>query len=285
MFFKNFWLYTKKILFYPLFSIGQSPVSLATFFKIGILLFICVYLLKKIRTKTVKILIKNFNISSGVVNSLTTLGYYTFLVIIFLIILSTAGINLSQLTIILSALGVGIGFGLQSIVNNFVSGIILLLERTIKVGDFVELEDGVIGEIKEITMRTTVIKTFDGNDIIVPNSELISNRVNTWTYLDKFRRIHVPFGVSYDSDPEIVKKAAIEAAREVKFTIEDEEHPIVVVFKEFGDSSINFVLLVWCEMSKAIGDLGISEYYFALFRKFKEYNIEIPFPQLDIHIK
>ena len=176
--------------------------------------------------------------------------------------------------------------GLQTISNNFVSGIILLTEQTIQVGDYVELQTGVTGEVRKISIRATVVRTFDGEDVIVPNSELVSSRVNTWTYEDNWRRLKVPFGVSYDSDPAEVVRLAEEAAREVKVTKEDSAHPLRIFFEGFGNNSLDFSIRPWCWMHQINAQTGmISDYYFALFRKFKEAGIAIPFPQTDLHLK
>jgi len=173
-----------SILSYPLFSIGTSTITLLIILKIIILLFSGIIFLRLLRRKIASLLEKKVGMSMGAINSITTLGYYASLLVGTLIILSTAGLDLSQLSIILGALGVGIGFGLQTITNNFISGIILLTEQTVKVGDYVNLADGVVGEVKKMAIRATVVRTVEGEDIIVPNSDLISNRVNTRTYGD-----------------------------------------------------------------------------------------------------
>ncbi len=280
------WENAKKVLYYPLVTIGNTALTLNGIIKVIILLTIGVFLLRKARKKLNEILVKKTQLAPGTIGSVTTLVYYTFLVLVFLIALSTAGINMNQLSIILGGLGVGIGFGLQTIANNFISGLILLIDRSIKVGDFVRLENGLTGQVKNVAIRYAVVRTQDGEDIIVPNSEFVSQRVRNWTYDDNWRRLKIPFGVSYDSDPNEVARLAIEAAREVPTTVEDSNHPIKVRFEGFGDSSLNFFLKVWCRMTELRGDHGYtSDYYFALFRKFKEAGIEIPFPQRDINIR
>ncbi len=277
----------KFIFFYPFAKLGNISLSLASIFKIVFSFLIGIMLLKFFRRKTTLFLEQNTKLTYGAINSLTTLGYYFSLVLLFLIVLSTAGIDLSQLSILMGALGVGIGFGLQTIANNFISGLIILTDRSIQVGDIVELEDGTMGKVKNLAIRATVIRTFDGKDIIVPNSELISNKVNTWTYSDDWRRLSIPFGVSYDADPEEVRQIAIQAARDVPITVEDIDHPILVWFEGLGDSSINFSLKVWCRLNRLdIVRTGvISDYYFSLFKRLKNAGIEIPFPQRDINIR
>ncbi len=283
---KKTWEDIKVVLYYPLVTIGNSSITLSSILKVILLLTVGIYVLRKGRKKLNEVLVKKTQLAPGTIGSITTLIYYTFLVLVVLIALSTAGINMNQLSIILGGLGVGIGFGLQTIANNFISGLILLIDRSVKVGDFVRLEDGLVGEVKNVAIRYTVVRTQDGEDIIVPNSEFVSQRVRNWTYGDNWRRLKIPFGVSYDSDPDQVVKLAIEAAREVHSTVEDYRHPISVRFEGFGDNSLNFFLRVWCRMKELKGDYGyISDYYFALFRKFKGAGIEIPFPQRDINIK
>ncbi len=285
--FQNVWLSIKGIIYYPLWSMGGNVITIMTILKIIFSLCLGIYLLRLIKSKLSKFLIERFGLSVGLVNSISTLSYYFMLLLVIFIALSTAGVNLSQITIILGALGVGIGFGLQTIANNFISGLILLTERTIKVGDIVELENGLIGTVKDVSIRSTVIRTYDGLDMIIPNSEFISNKVSTWTYGDDWRRLKIHFGVSYNSDPAKVRQIAIEVARKIPITIEDKEHPVTVWFEGFGDNSIDFCLLVWCRMGnlpKSVTGLK-SDYYFELFKKFQEEGIEIPFPQRDIHIK
>ncbi len=276
----------KGVAYYPLITLGNTNVTLISIFKVIFLLFAGIAALKIIRKKLAVILFRKFHLSYGAVNSITTLGYYASLVLVALIAMSTAGLDLSQLSIILGALGVGVGFGLQTVANNFISGLILLTERSIRVGDIVTIENNITGEVRNLAIRATVIRTYDGEDIIVPNSEFISNKVRTWTYGDDWRRLKISFGVSYDADPERVRNIAIDVAREVKTTVEDEDHPIRIRFEGFGDNSLNFSIKVWCRMTRLRGYSGlISDYYFALFKKLKEADIEIPFPQRDVHLR
>ncbi len=286
-FFKRAFNLIKLIIFYPLISLGGSSLTLAMVGKIVILFLLGLWLLRLGRKRACLILEKKTKLTSGAINSITTLGYYTSLVILIFIVLSSGGVDLSQLSLLFGALGVGIGFGLQTIANNFISGLILLMDRSIKVGDFVELENGVMGIVKSVAIRATVIRSFDGQEIIVPNSEFVSNRVNTWTYSDDWRRLRIPFGVSYNADPHQVEAIAIEAAREVAYTVEDDDHPIKVWFEGLGDSSLNFSLRVWCRISRIdmIRTEPHSDYYYVLFKRLKEAGIEIPYPQRDINIK
>jgi small-conductance mechanosensitive channel len=280
------WEQVRVVLFYPLITIGETAITLISIGKVLVLLLIGVRLLKVIRRKTANLLAERTAMTPGAVNSMTTLVYYAALVIGILILLSTIGFNVSQLGIIFGALSVGLGFGLQTIANNFISGIILLTEQTIQVGDYVELQAGTTGEVRKISIRATIVRTFDGEDVIVPNSELVSSRVNTWSYEDNWRRLKIPFGVSYDSDPAEVVRLAEEAAREVRVTKEDTAHPLRIFFEGFGNNSLDFSIRPWCWMNQINAQTGmISDYYFVLFKKLKEAGIGIPFPQTELHLK
>ncbi len=282
----NSWEKVRSVFFYPLFSAGEVNITLAFIFKFIFLLIAGFCVLKLIRKKSATLLMDKTKLSIGTINSITTLGYYVLLVFAVLIILTSVGVDLSQITVLVGALGVGIGFGLQTIANNFISGIILLTEQSVKIGDIIRLENGLTGEVKKIAIRATIIKTVDGNEVIVPNSELVSGRVDSWTYSDNWRRLRIPFGVSYDSDPDEIVKIAAEAAREVSGTIENMIHPINVRFTGFGDNSLDFTLRVWRRMTSLRGDQGLlSDYYFSLFRKFKQAGVDIPFPQNVLHMQ
>ena len=280
------WEQISGVLFYPFFTMGDVSITLILICKVILMWFVGVRMLKVIRRKTAMVLAEKTAMAPGAINSLTTLIYYISLVLGAFILLSSIGFNVSQLGMIFGALGVGIGFGLQTVFNNFFSGILLLTEQTIQVGDYVQLQTGVDGEVRKISIRSTIVRTFDGEDVIVPNSEFVSSRVNTWSFGDNWRRLKIPFGVSYDSDPDEVVRLAEEAAREVRITKEDAAHPLRIFFEGFGNNSLDFSIRPWCWMNQIHAQTGmISDYYFALFRKFKAAGIAIPFPQTDLHLK
>lgn len=213
--------------------------------------------------------------------------HYVALLVGAILALELIGVPASRFAVFAGALGVGLGFGLQSIFNNFVSGLILLFDRSLKVGDFVELESGVHGEVRDIHIRSTRIVTNDNLDILVPNSEFVSGRVVNWTHRDVSRRMRIPFGVAYGTDKERVKQAALEAAAEVPFTLELEGHHAPQVWLAgFGASSLDFELVVWlnAEATKRPGSVRAA-YNWALESALSRYQIEIPFPQRDLHIR
>ena len=200
--------------------------------------------------------------------------------------MDTLGINLSHLAILGGAIGVGIGFGLQNVFSNFISGIVLLLEQTLKVGDYVDLQSGVGGRVTEISIRYTRVTTNDSVDIIVPNSEFINGRVTNWTFTDRVRRIHVPFGVAYGSDKDLVREAGLAAAAAVPGTVVDALHPASVWLVGFGDSSLNFELVIWVG-AELVMTPGRTQalYLWALETELAKRKLEIPFPQRDLHIR
>jgi small-conductance mechanosensitive channel len=201
--------------------------------------------------------------------------------------MSTAGIPVSRFAVLAGAVGVGLGFGLQSIFNNFVSGLILLFDRSLKVGDFVELESGVHGEVTDISIRATRITTNDNIDILVPNSEFVSGRVVNWTHRDVSRRIRVPFGVAYGSDKDKVRAAVLEAAQAVPFTLtgNDARKPQVWLVN-FGDSSLDFELVVWLTAEATKRPSAVrAAYLWEIESALARVGLEIPFPQRDLHLR
>ncbi|MEL6244157.1 MAG: mechanosensitive ion channel domain-containing protein [Pseudomonadota bacterium] len=217
----------------------------------------------------------------GVQNSLKTLIGYIGLVVAFMTGVGMLGFDLSNLAIIAGALSVGIGFGLQSIVNNFVSGLILLFERPIKVGDWVVTASGE-GIVKRISVRSTEVETFDRASIIIPNSELISGTVTNWTHKNKLARITVAVGVSYNEDPDRIIDILRTVAKEADLILAHPEP--MVLFVGFGDSSLDFEIRAFLsDVHRTL--LARTQVRVAIFKAFKEAGVEIPFPQRDLHVR
>lgn len=216
--------------------------------------------------------------------------FHFFLIIIgILISLSTIGISLTSIAIIFGGLSIGIGFGLQNIVSNLISGLILIFERPIKIGDLVEIiEVNIFGRVTSINLRSTVIMALDEKEIIVPNSQLISEPVHNLTHYNDRFRVRIQVGVSYGSDVELVKRTLIEVANTHEEVIKDPPTdmenvtPPFVRFLNFGESSLDFELLAWIPDSFKRFDVA-SDLHFMIWEKFKENNIKIPFPQRDVH--
>jgi small-conductance mechanosensitive channel len=229
----------------------------------------------------------NHQVNLSTLYTVERLLHYLLLAIGLLMALSFAGIPTSKMMVFAGAVGVGLGFGLQAIFNNFISGLILLFDRSLKVGDFVELTHGVHGHVREIRIRATLISTNDDIDILVPNAEFVTGRVVNWTLREVARRQRIPFHVAYGVDKERVKKAALEAAASVPFTLTTEGPRAPQAWlTSFGDSSLNFELVVWlnAEATRRVGAVTAA-YNWALHTALAKYDIEIPFPQRDLHVK
>lgn len=196
--------------------------------------------------------------------------------------LHALGVNLSSITVFSGALGIGLGLGFQTIAKNFASGLILLVEQPVKVGDRVEV-DGLLGDIMHIGSRGTWIQTNDNVVMIVPNSEFIEGRVTNWTANDRDVRINVPLGVSYESDPEHVRSVLLQVARDHPDVLN--RPPPDVVFTGFGDSALDFELRVWTSKQVTTPKIIASDLYFKVFASFNDEGIEIPFPQRDLHVR
>lgn len=277
-FLKQFWETINK----PFLTLGNFDLTIWNLFYLLFLLFLLFFITAKLRKWLVYKVLAKSNIELGVRIAVGTILRYIVVLIGLFIILQTLGIDLSSITILAGALGVGIGFGLQNVTNNFVSGLIILFERPIKVGDRIEVAD-ITGDVTKISMRATTITTNDNISIIVPNSEFISSTVINWSHNDRKVRFKIPVAVSYKEDPERVRDIIVDVAKKCSGVL-DVPEPIVR-FSEYGDSALIFSLRVWT--SEYINKPGAfrSIIYFDLFKRFREEGIEIPFPQRDLHIK
>jgi small-conductance mechanosensitive channel len=232
-----------------------------------------------------KVLRKIFRrFTSGQVNYRLVANVSSYLLFLagLLVIMQSSGLNLSALSWFGGALGVGIGFGLQNITNNFISGVIIFFEKPIKRGDRVEVGD-ILGDVKRISFRSTSILTNDNISVIVPNSYFINNNVINWSHNDNRVRISIPVGVAYKEDPRKVEKLLLEIAGEDEDILK--KPAPFVIFDELGDSSLNFTLMVFTSTYYNRPRILKSKLYFSIFEKFRQNNIEIPFPQRDLNLK
>lgn len=266
----------------PLFTLGDSAFTLWLLLYLILATLLLIFASSALNRIIAQRLLARSRIELGVRAAIGAIVKYVLLVVGFVIILQTAGINLSSITILLGALGVGIGFGLQNITNNFVSGIIILFERPIKVGDRIEVA-GVSGDVVDISMRATTIVTNDNISIIVPNSQFISETVINWSHTDRSVRFNFPMHVSYREDPETVRQVLLDIALDNPGVLKNPKPD--VLFSDYADSAMLFNLRVWTR--EYINRPGVlkSQLYYAIARRFREKGIEIPFPQRDVHIK
>jgi potassium efflux system protein len=225
-------------------------------------------------------LMPRIDLPRGVPETISRLSRYLVILVGALIASAAAGFDISKITIVVGALGVGVGFGLQNIVNNFVSGLILLFERPIRVGDTLSVGD-TGGKVEKIGMRATVVGTWDGAEIIVPNAQLISDKVVNWTLTQDRRRIDISVGVAYGTDPEKAAQLIVDVARDHD---DVDAHPEpVCLFQGFGESALDLQLLAWTAGSKVLG--VASDLRHGIVRALAEAGIEIPFPQRDVHVR
>src|SRR5213595_3829406 len=239
-----------------------------------------------ISSRTKRFLFNRFLVNSGLDRALqyaiAQIISNVVLVVGVLIVLENTGIHLGALAVFAGAVGVGVGFGLQNIARNFISGLLILAERPITIGDRVEVA-GITGQVQQIRARSTVIMTNDGIAMIVPNEKFIDSPVTNWTYSDPRVRFRVPVGVAYGSDVNKVREALIAAAREHPATLNDP--PPNAYLEKFGDSTIDFEVIAWSERMSYKPRRFKSELNFLIEKHLREAGVEIPNPQRDLHIR
>ena len=272
-------------LFNQIIEVGGSGISL---FLILMALFIVIFAYRfsiVFKRYILRNIYEKYQLEKGTRFTLNSVFHYMIMFLAVFISLSTLGINLSTLTVFASIVGVGIGFGMQNIASNFISGLIILFERPIKVGDRVLIEE-IIGDVVQIKMRATIVKTLDNEHIIIPNSFFLEDKVMNRSAEDPRLRLRVNFGVSYSSDVFHVRDVALRVAEDItKEFPEILKYPEPSVdFLDYGDSSLDFVLFIW--IINPHNEMKIkSSTRFMLFKAFREAGIEIPFPQRDLHIR
>lgn len=273
----------KNILGAPLLSMGSGPpLTLWTLLYIVVLVLLLFLLAGKLRAWTVHRALIHTRLDIGARQAAGALLRYLTLFFGFVIIIQSAGIDLTSLNVMAGAVGIGIGFGLQNIAGNFISGLIIMFERPIKVGDRIVV-DNIEGDVVDIGSRSTVVLTNDNINIIVPNSKFITENVVNWKFNDTKVRFRVPIGVAHGSDVRQVEHLLLEVARDEPDVLSDPEP--VVRFLAFGENALELELRVWS--TNAIHRKGklISALNFAIHDKFRQQGIEVPFPQRDIRIR
>lgn len=272
----------RPIFEFPLFQLGDTSFTVGSIFYFLISLYLLYYLTAKLRNFLVNKVLTRYNYDIGVRQSIGSIIRYGLLGIGLIVIFQNSGLNMSSLGLIIGALGVGIGLGLQTITNNFVSGIIIMFERPVKIGDKIEVGE-VTGNVVHIGARATTVLTNDNISVIVPNSDFVTSKVVNWSHNERKVRFNFDVFTSYREDPDTIKKLLIEVARENKGVL-NEPAPDVL-FVEYGESALKFYLRIW---TKAYVDRPLvlkSQLYYAIFRKFRHHGIEIPYPQRQVHIR
>ncbi len=266
----------------PLLNLGSNQITIQTIISLIVFSILLFYLTGKLRKIIVEKLLIKTKMDIGAQQATGSIIRYFFLVVGFIIILQTMGIDLTALNVLAGAVGIGLGFGLQNIVNNFISGIIILFERPIKVGDRIEVGN-VEGDVVRVGGRSTEVVTNDNISIIVPNSKFITENIINWSHNDRKVRFRIPVSVAYGSDVHLVKRLLLEVAEEVPDVLDD---PVPGVrLMEFGESGLKFELRAWSTTLIHRKGLLISNINFGILDKFNKHGIEIPFPQRDLRIR
>lgn len=278
---KHWWEQILKVLYYPI-TLGNGQITLVSIFKLLVILGLLLVVERFLRRFVRRRVLSRTHLEPDLQYALSRFAGYCFIAIGLFFALRVIHLDLSAFAVILGALGVGIGFGLQNIVSNFVSGLVILAERPIALGHRVEVS-GVAGRVTQINLRSTTVVTNDNITIIVPNSHFISETVTNWSHGDPKVRLRLPVGVAYGSNVDKLHQVLLEVAAENKAVLK--EPAPTVRFLEFGDSSLNFELAVWTiEMAHQPTKFR-SDLYFAIEHKLRENQIEIPFPQRDLHLR
>ena len=263
------------------FPLGNQKYSVLDFFILIGLLVGLVTLTRMVSRVLKSKLLTATGLSRAVQDTTALIFNYTFIFLGTIVVLQVWGLDLSSLTVFASVLGVGVGLGLQGIAKEFVSGLVLIFERPIQVGDFVEVA-GLMGTVERISVRSTEIRTLDQVSVILPNSRFLDSEVINWSHSSPISRLKIPVGVAYGSNLEIVRNLLIKVAKNHQDILSMPSPQ--VFFSEFGDSSLKFNLLVW--ISKPYKQFQIkSDLYFKIDSEFRAEGIEIPFPQRDVHFR
>ncbi len=270
-----------------LFRLGETPVTALGLLRVLLIVAIAWWLSYWFRRGLQQLGEHSDEADASAYNTIGRLSHYLIVLVGFVVGLTSIGVDFTNFALVASALAIGIGFGMQSIVNNFISGMILLFERTLKVGDFVELASGVVGEVRYINVRSTVINTNDNVDIVVPNSEFVNTNVTNWTLIENYRRIHLPFRVAYGTDKELVKQAGLEAAEKVPHTLTGLPGKTPGVWLvNFGDNGLEFELVVWITHRAVKRPAAVhAAYLWEIETALRKYGIRVPLPQRDLHLK
>jgi small-conductance mechanosensitive channel len=272
----------REILGYRLFKLGDTYLTVSGLIQLVVLLGLVLVLELALRRYFIKRLLQRTRLDPPLQFAIAKIGGYAFIGLGFYVALQMVGLNLTSLAVVAGAVGVGIGFGLQNIVHNFVSGLIILAERPIAIGDRIEV-GGVAGQVQQIRLRSTTVLTNDNIAYIVPNSDFITNTVINWSHGDLRVRIRLKVSVAYGTDPLFLERLLLEVALAHSKVLR--EPPPSVFFCGFGDNALDFELGVWTAEMTSQPRRFKSDLYFALEKKLRENRIEIPFPQRDLHLR
>ncbi len=264
-----------------LFRVGGNEFSLNRLAQLLLLSAIAYFISRSLNEWIKRRLLGRLKFHIGTREAIASVMGYLLSALSFLIVLESIGIDLSSLTVVAGVLGIGIGFGLQNLASNFISGITLLFEQPIKVGDYIQVDD-LYGTVEKISIRSTIVRSRDGVFVIIPNIRFVENNIINWSYENPQCRLHIPVGIAYGTDPALVTEALLTSARKEPQVLFDP--PPKVWFQGFGESALDFELLVWIDEPQNSEPIK-SALNFRIECELRQRGIEIPFPQRDLHIR
>ncbi|RAL21523.1 hypothetical protein DL240_11715 [Lujinxingia litoralis] len=266
----------------PLLSVGNVAISIHSLLTVGLIVAATILSIRLFKAVLNAKIYPAFNVDVGVAYAVNTLINYALIVVAFVMSMMALGVQPSAVMVVLASLGVGIGFGLQNLTENLISGFILLFGRAVKKGDFISVND-VYGRVEAVGARSVVVRTPDNYDMLIPSKDIVSGRIINWTFHDSIVRVHIPIGVAYASDPRQVEELLLKAAARDSNIL---EHPAPDVWLVgFGDNSIDFELLVHFDCRTITERKLRGKFNFVLWEVLHEAGIEIPFPQRDVHLR
>jgi small-conductance mechanosensitive channel len=278
----RFWERLREVLDVQVVELGGATFTLWAFVQLLVLIPLLFIVTALIRRWVIHALASGNRLDQGLREAVGSILRYAIIALGLLIIIQTAGVDLTTLNVLAGALGIGLGFGLQNVASNFISGLIIMFERPIKLGDRIVVSD-VEGDVVAINARSTTVVTNDNIAIIVPNSRFVTETVVNWSHSDENVRLKIPVSVAYGTDVRSVEKVLLEVAQENEDVLESP--PPVVRFMGFGDSGLHLELRAWTQSLTRRKAILISALNFAIYDAFKKHGIEIPFPQRDLHVK
>lgn len=279
--------YTYKKLTEPLFVFNEHSISVLDILKV-LLILVLGFMFAAFYKRKIMSLVQKGKLSYASAKMISGFGYYFIALITLLVALKSIGLDFSNLGLIAGALSIGIGFGLQTLVSNLAAGIILMFERTIRLGDYIEISDTIRGTVNDMKMRSTTVTTNDNIDVIIPNSSFIQNNVVNWTLENDIRRIHIPFSVAYGTPNEKVEEVILEELKhsKINYVSMPPKYTTAIWMTAMGSSSVDYELVVWIRGNSTLKPAGTkSDFLKFIYSTLNKHHIEIPFPQLDLHVK
>jgi small-conductance mechanosensitive channel len=275
------WPAVQDMLNRELFAAGETKFTVASLVLLVLLPILVILFAKMLRSLLLRVLSRTKALDPGTQNTIASLAYYLTLVIGMIWAVSVSGLNTSSLAVFSGGLGVGVGLGLQDIAKNFISGLIMLMTKTVKPGDVITVEE-LTGRVHQIGSYSTTLKTVQDAIVIVPNSQILDKQFINWTHNRRLRMLEIPIGVHYDSDLDLVIQCLKDAAASNEWILDSPDPQIVLT--EFADSSVNFLARVWTkEVMYSVK--VISAYNLEVARLFQERKVIIPYPQRDVYVR